>query len=79
MGERADSLVVLGLFAVVAGVARYFMSAAYGRHVDGSLEQSDWHPKNLSQHPDKTRYIRERLAWASQTYDDMKKSFAALN
>jgi len=64
---------------------RVTMIIFYNPEADGfapkkidKADESDWHPKNLAQHPDKTKYIRDRLLWASQAYQQMKPAFQAL-
>jgi hypothetical protein len=75
-----DTVVVLGNRR-----RRVMMQVVYNPAADGFTprqiersDESDWHPKNLSQHPDKAAYVRERLLWGSQAYQQMKASFLEL-
>jgi len=42
------------------------------------LKDSAWASANIRQHPDKLAYMRARITWSSQSYEALKRGFAAL-
>jgi hypothetical protein len=76
-----DTAITLANMNKRVTVLYYFNPESAGiepKHFD-KVEDSDWHSKNLGQHPEKQKYLRERLLWAAQAFQKLKQNFATAN